>query len=38
MGLVAIVGFIVLSRHHPDVLQKQEEARRRAQSAATRKP
>jgi drug/metabolite transporter (DMT)-like permease len=38
MGLVAIVGVIVLSRHHPDVLQKQEEARRRAQSAATRKP
>jgi len=32
-GLVAIVGVIALSRHHPDVLQKQEEARRRAQAA-----
>jgi CHASE2 domain-containing sensor protein len=37
-GLVAIVGVIALSRHHPDVLQKREEARRRAQTAATRKP
>jgi hypothetical protein len=37
-GLVAIVGVIALSRHHPDVLQKREEARRRAQAAATRKP
>jgi drug/metabolite transporter (DMT)-like permease len=26
---VAIVGVIALSRHHPDVLQRQEEARRR---------
>ncbi|NKX56627.1 DMT family transporter [Arthrobacter mobilis] len=34
-GLVAIVGVIALSRHHPDVLQKQEEARRRAQAAGT---
>ncbi|MFD1212517.1 DMT family transporter [Arthrobacter sp. GCM10027362] len=32
-GLVAIVGVIALSRHHPDVLQKQEEARRRARAA-----
>jgi hypothetical protein len=32
-GLVAIVGVIALSRHHPDVLQKQEEARRKAQAA-----
>jgi hypothetical protein len=31
-GLVAIVGVIALSRHHPDVLQKKEEARRRAQA------
>ena len=36
-GLVAIVGVIALSRHHPDVLQKKEEARRRAQ-ASGKKP
>ncbi|WP_417234525.1 DMT family transporter [Arthrobacter sp.] len=28
-ALIAIVGVIALSRHHPDVLQRQEEARRR---------
>lgn len=32
-ALIAIVGVIALSRHHPDVLQRQEEARRRASSA-----
>jgi drug/metabolite transporter (DMT)-like permease len=28
-AIVAIVGVIALSRHHPDVLQRQQEARRR---------
>lgn len=28
-AVIAIVGVIALSRHHPDVLQRQEEARRR---------
>lgn len=31
-ALVAIVGVVALSRHHPDVLQRQEEAKRRARS------
>jgi hypothetical protein len=32
---VAIVGVIALSRHHPDVLQRQEEARRKQGAAGS---
>lgn len=30
MGIVAIVGVIMLSRHHPDVLERKRKARKRA--------
>jgi drug/metabolite transporter (DMT)-like permease len=37
-SLVAIVGVIALSRHHPDVIQRQDEARRRRTASVGTKP